>query len=96
MNLKIQKTKSQVFSGKKLSEEAKDILNLLLKKDPEYRIEPEQIIYQPFFSSFNYADYTSKKIESPLKILINKVNIPKYYFDDSGIYKSKLAKFFFY
>ncbi len=96
MNLNIKKTKSQVFSRKKLSDEAKDILNLLLKKDPEDRIEPEQIIYHPFFSRFNYSDYKNKKIESPLKSLINKINFPKYYFDDSGIYKGILNLFCFF
>jgi len=90
MNVNIKSTKSQIFGKKKLSDEAKDILNLLLKKDPEERIEPEQIIYHPFFSRFNYEDYRSKKIESPLKSLIKKVNIHKFYFDDSGIYKSNL------
>lgn len=97
LNFNIQKTKSQIFSKKKLSDEAKDILNLLLKKDPEDRIEPEQIIYHPFFSNFNYEAYKSKKIESPIKAIIKEVNIPKYYFDDSGVYKSNnISLYFFY
>lgn len=71
---------------KKLSDQAKDILNLLLKKEPDDRIEPDQIIYHPFFSDFKYEDYKSKKLESPLMQLTKELNIPKFYFNDSDIY----------
>ncbi len=79
---------NQISMKKKLSDEAKDILNLLLKKDPEQRIEPEQIIYHPFFSNYNYEAFNNKDIESPLKDMIKKINIPKFYFDQSDTYKS--------
>ena len=61
----------------KISKEAKDLLNLLLKKDPQERILPDQLLFHPFFSSFNYDDYLLKKKESPLIRYIKEIKFQK-------------------
>jgi len=51
----------------KISPEAIDLLKLLLKKDPERRIKPEQIPYHPWFKGMNFEDIKNLKYEPPFK-----------------------------
>ena len=66
-----------------------------MKKDPEDRIEPDQIVYHPFFSDVNLEDYKNGKFISPLKKLISQINITSFFFDDSKLNKKEKSKNFF-
>lgn len=51
----------------KLSPEAKDLLQRMLKKKPEDRISSEEIKKHPFFASIDFEKLLAKKIEPPFK-----------------------------
>jgi serine/threonine protein kinase len=54
-----------------ISSEAKDLLLILLNKDRDMRILPEQIPFHPFFKGINFNEIKEIKLQSPLKPLIN-------------------------
>ena len=76
------KSKNEQNSSFKLSNQAIDLLSLLLKKDPEERIQADQLLYHPFFSSYNFEDFCNKKIESPLMRYIKEIKLSKFFIDD--------------
>lgn len=51
----------------KLSPDAKDLLQKMLKKKPEERIAPADIKKHPFFASIDFEKLLAKKIEPPFK-----------------------------
>lgn len=66
----------------KLSKPAIDLLTLLLKKDCEERIQPDELLYHPFFSDYNFDDYLNKKIESPLLKYTKDIKLPKFFIEN--------------
>jgi serine/threonine protein kinase len=48
-----------------ISEEIKDLLNRLLAKKVEDRINPEKIQKHPFFQDINFQDVLQNKIKAP-------------------------------
>ena len=48
-----------------VSYQANDLLKLLLHKDVDRRIKPEQIPYHPWFNGINFNDIKNIKVKSP-------------------------------
>ena len=90
-NVKINNDK---IKKKVISDEAKDLINLLLKKSPEKRIESNRILYHPFFENFKFEDYENKILDSPLNNLIAKMNIGN--FSNNDYFQSKVFFKIFY
>ena len=55
-----------------ISEQAKNFIELLLRKDPDERIYPSEILKHAFFKDYDYDLIKNKKLQSPLKRLIEE------------------------
>lgn len=71
------KQQSQIGLKKKnsedpISEQAKNFIELLLRKDPDERMYPSEILKHAFFKDYDYEFVKNKKLESPLKKLIEE------------------------
>jgi len=76
----------------KLSKEAVDLISLLLKKDPEERIQPDELLYHPFFSSYNFDDFLKKKKESPLMKYTKEIKLQKFFIENGKVKKEEKGK----
>ena len=50
-----------------VSSDANNLIRLLLHKDPERRIPPEQIPYHPWFKGLNFKDFEVGIVDPPFK-----------------------------
>ena len=55
------------FKGAYPSHEAIDLIRNLLKKDPEKRIKPENILKHPWFKNIDFNDVLNLKVIPPFK-----------------------------
>ncbi len=64
--------KKKIIIEDPVSEQAKNFIELLLRKDPDERMYPSEILKHSFFKDYDYASVFNKKLESPLKKLIEE------------------------